>query len=47
MEQIENLLQKSANLEGFDKISFEESEELSDLSILAEEFEDRVPLMPI
>lgn len=48
MEQIEKLLQKSANLGGFDKISLDDAEKLSDLSLLAEEqFENSIPLMPI
>lgn len=47
MKKIEALLQKSTRLGGFDKLANEEKQELNKLSILAEKYEDSIPLMPI
>lgn len=47
MSIIENLLQKSTDLGGFDKLSFDDAEKLSDLSPRAAQFENSIPLMPI
>ncbi len=47
MKRIEELLQKSTQIGGFDKLSKEDSLTLSELSILAEKYEDNIPLMPI
>lgn len=47
MVQIEALLQKATSLGGFDKLNKEDADILADLSILAEQYEDSIPLMPI
>jgi len=47
MNQIELLLQKSTQLGGFEKLSDSEKELLKSLSLVAEKYEDDVPLMPI
>lgn len=47
MAKIENIFQKSTDLGGFDKFSFDDAETLSDLSFLAAQFEDNIPMMPI
>lgn len=47
MERIEKLLQKSTQLGGFDKLSVVDRNVLADLSLLAEQYEDSIPLMPM
>lgn len=47
MKRIEKLLQKSTQLGGFDKLSVVDRNVLADLSLLAEHFEDSIPLMPM
>jgi HTH-type transcriptional regulator/antitoxin HigA len=47
MNQIELLLQKSTQLGGFEKLSDSEKELLKSLSLIAEKYEDDVPLIPI
>jgi HTH-type transcriptional regulator/antitoxin HigA len=47
MNQIELLLQKSTHLGGFEKLSDSEKELLKSLSLVAEKYEDDIPLMPI
>lgn len=47
MTRIEKLLQKSTQKGGFDKLSVEDRNILTDLSLLAEQYEDRIPLMPM
>lgn len=47
MNQIELLLQKSTQLGGFEKLSDSEKELLKSLSLVAEKYEDDIPLMPI
>lgn len=47
MSQIESLLQKATKTGGFEQLSKSDKSRLSELSILAEEYEDLVPLMPI
>ena len=47
MQQIERILQKSTQIGGFDKLSAEDKNSLANLSLLAEEYEDSIPLMPI
>jgi len=47
MNQIEELLKKSTHLGGFDKLSPEDASSLTSLSLLAEKYEDEIPLMPI
>jgi HTH-type transcriptional regulator/antitoxin HigA len=47
MSKIESLLQKATNLGGFENLSKTDRANLSHLSILAEQFEDGIPLMPI
>jgi len=47
MKQIEVLLQKSTQIGGFDKLPKEEADTLASLSLLAEQYEDSIPLMPI
>ena len=47
MARIEKLLQKSTKLGGFDKLSDLDRKSLADLSLLAENYEDNIPLMPI
>ena len=47
MARIEKLLQKSTKMGGFEKLPAKEVETLKTLSILAERYEDSVPLMPI
>jgi HTH-type transcriptional regulator/antitoxin HigA len=47
MKQIEALLQKSTQMGGFDKLPKEDADILASLSLLAEQFEDNIPLMPI
>lgn len=45
--RIEKLLQKSTQLGGFDKLSAVDRKTLSDLSLIAERYEDSIPLMPM
>ena len=47
MARIENYLQKATTLGGFASLSADEASELARLSLLAEEYEDGIPLMPI
>lgn len=47
MQIIEGYLQKATNNGGFQRFSKQESEELKRLSLLAEVWEDSVPLMPL
>lgn len=47
MKQIESLLQKSTEIGGFDKLPKEDADQLANLSLLAEQYEDSIPLMPI
>ncbi|MBI2259525.1 MAG: helix-turn-helix domain-containing protein [Flavobacteriia bacterium] len=47
MKQIEALLQKSTQIGGFDKLPKEDADTLESLSLLAEQYEDSIPLMPI
>jgi HTH-type transcriptional regulator/antitoxin HigA len=47
MARIEKLLQKRTKMGGFEKLPAKEVETLKTLSILAERYEDSVPLMPI
>lgn len=47
MKRIETLLQKSTQLGGFDKLPKEDADTLASLSLLAEQYEDSIPLMPI
>lgn len=47
MQRIERLLQKSTKSGGFDKLPIKEKESLKQLSLMAENYEDSIPLMPI
>jgi HTH-type transcriptional regulator/antitoxin HigA len=47
MARIEKLLQKSTQLGGFDKLSAVDRNALADLSLVAEQYEDSIPLMPM
>lgn len=47
MARIEKLLQKSTQLGGFDKLSTVDRSALADLSLVAEKYEDSIPLMPM
>ena len=47
MARIEKLIQKSTEAGGFDKLTKKENETLENLSLIAEQFEDSIPLMPI
>jgi HTH-type transcriptional regulator/antitoxin HigA len=47
MAHIETLLQKSTEAGGFDKLTKKDAETLENLSLIAEQFEDSIPLMPI
>jgi len=47
MKQIEVLLQKSTSNGGVDGLSADETKTLQELSIMAEHYEDSIPLMPI
>lgn len=47
MKRIEKLLQKTTKSGGFDKLQIKEKENLKKLSLLAEQYEDSIPLMPI
>lgn len=47
MKRIEKLLQKSTKNGGFEKLPAKEVETLKELSLMAEKYEDSIPLMPI
>lgn len=47
MKRIEILLQKSTKGGGFEKLPAKEVENLKQLSLMAEKYEDSIPLMPI
>ncbi len=47
MTRIEQLLQKTTELGGFDKLPSVDKNVLADLSLMAEQFEDSIPLMPM
>jgi len=47
MKQIESYIKKATQLGGFDKLSKKDTTKLAELSVLAEQFEDSLPLMPI
>jgi HTH-type transcriptional regulator/antitoxin HigA len=47
MSKIEALLQKATDLGGFERLTKTDRTNLSQLSVLAEQFEDSIPLMPI
>lgn len=47
MIRIEKLLHKSTQLGGFDELSTKDKKSLADLSLLAEQYEDSIPLMPM
>lgn len=47
MKRIERLLQKSTKGGGFEKLPAKEVENLKQLSLMAEKYEDSIPLMPI
>lgn len=47
MKRIEKLLQKSTKNGGFEKLPAKEIETLKELSLMAEKYEDSIPLMPI
>lgn len=47
MNKIEVLLQKASELGGFENLSKADRSKLSQLSVMAEQFEDEIPLMPM
>ena len=47
MKQIDLLLQKSTNNGGVDSLTKKEINDLQQLSLMAEKYEDSIPLMPI
>ena len=47
MSKIEALLQKATQLGGFENLSKTDKANLSQLSVIAEQFEDSIPLMPM
>jgi len=47
MKRIEKLLQKTTQNGGFEKLPTKDVETLKKLSLIAEQFEDGIPLMPI
>jgi HTH-type transcriptional regulator/antitoxin HigA len=47
MAEIEKYIQKATQQGGFEQLQAEESSRLKELSLMAEAFEDTVPLMPI
>ena len=47
MSQIESILQKATKAGGFEKLSKTDKSKLAQLSVMAEQFEDGIPLMPI
>jgi HTH-type transcriptional regulator / antitoxin HigA len=47
MQKVEIYLQKATNLGGFAYLTPQETQELKELSTLAEAYEDSLPIMPI
>lgn len=47
MQKIETYLQKATRLDGFAYLTPQETQELKELSALAEAYEDSLPTMPI
>ncbi|MEX2483799.1 MAG: helix-turn-helix domain-containing protein [Brumimicrobium sp.] len=47
MSKIEALLEKATELGGFENLSKSDRSKLSQLSVIAEQFEDDIPLMPM
>lgn len=47
MKRIEKLLQKTTKNGSFDKLPAKEADSLKKLSLMAEQYEDNIPLMPI
>ena len=47
MKKIEGYIRKSTKLGGFENLSKKDTNELAKLSLMAEEYEDSIPLMPI
>ncbi len=47
MKRVEKLLQKATKEGGFEKLPTKEVESLKKLSLMAEKYEDSIPLMPI
>ncbi|MBK6835209.1 MAG: helix-turn-helix domain-containing protein [Bacteroidetes bacterium] len=47
MKRIEKTLQKATHNGGFEKLPAKEKETLKKLSLMAEQYEDSIPLMPI
>ncbi len=47
MQKVETYLQKATNLGGFAYLTPQETQELKELSALAEAYEDSLPTMPI
>ena len=47
MQRIEKILQKTTKNQGFEKLPVKVKEELKQLSLMAENYEDSIPLMPI
>lgn len=47
MQRIEKLLQKSTQTGGFDKLPSKDKNSLKQLSLMAERYEDSIPMMPI
>ena len=47
MEKVESYLQRATSGAGFQSLNHEEREELRQLSLMAEAWEDDIPLMPI
>ena len=47
IQRIEKLLQKSTKKGGFGKLPVKDKETLNQLSLMAESYEDSIPLMPI
>ncbi len=47
MKRIEKILQKTTQNGGFKKLPAKEAETLKKLSLIAEKYEDSIPLMPI
>ncbi len=47
MSKIESLLQKATQLGGFENLSKVDRTNLSQLSVIAEQYEDGIPLMPM
>lgn len=47
MKRIEKILQKSTSVGGFESLMKEDVKNLQSLSLMAEQYEDTIPLMPI